>query len=147
MTESQTIKIRPIKEQDLAFIYNSWLKSYREAPAVRTVPNHIYYTEHHEIIEKILKSPYSEILVACDPLNDDILYGYVVGEHMEHNLTLHWVYCKQEWRRRGVATGLLGQLKSRSADLPIQYTHFTRFIKKLKENQEITYNPYALPRN
>lgn len=142
-----TYTIRPIEEGDIPFIYNSWLKSYRDAPAVRTVPNHIYYTEHHEIIENILKSPYSETLVACSVENPDILYGYATGEHFEGLAVVHWVYCKQEWRRKGVAGALLRQLVERSAGKPIQYSHFTRFIKKLKEDHDITYNPYALPRN
>ena len=138
----KSLKIRAIREGDAPFIFNSWLRSYRESPAVVAVPNGIFYEQHHKVISRILESSYSQVLVACDAEDDDKLYGYVVGEFLPGVNIIHWVYCKQECRREGIGGQLVAEIMVGS-ELPVQYSHFTRFIKKINTKIHMTYNPYA----
>lgn len=136
------VKLREIREADVSFIFNSWLRSFRDSPAVVAVPNSIYYGRHHKVISDILESSYSQVLVACDPDDDDKLYGYVVAEFFPDVNVIHWVYCKQPWRRKHIGTALVEQILGDS-ELPVQYSHFTRFLKKIDPKIKMTYNPYA----
>jgi len=141
------VKIREIAEADLPLIYNSWLKSYRESPAVRSIPNSIYFKEHHKLIENILMSTYCQVLVACAADDENVVYGYLVIEFLDSPV-VHWAYCKQQFRRSGVMKALVAEARSGEATADIsnlQYSHFTRFASKLLGGFDVdaVYNPYA----
>ena len=62
MTE-EIINLREAQDQDVPFITNSWLKSYRHGGAMtKHVPNDIYYAQHHSVLERIL--PRGVVVVA-----------------------------------------------------------------------------------
>jgi hypothetical protein len=74
------VKLRELEASDIPFVYNSWLHSYRSSPAVRNIPNSVYYAEHHAVIERILASGRLISFVECDVVDPQVLYGYVVAE-------------------------------------------------------------------
>ena len=138
--ESQ-MKLRGVEAGDLPFIYNSWLKSYRDSPAVRSVPNSIYFAEHHNNLEGILSSALTEVWVACDAEDESNIRGYVVVEHEGDCEVVHWVYVKQPYRQSGVARALLKCALSDS-ELPVFYTHYTKMSECIRGRA--VYNPFLL---
>lgn len=141
------IAIRSYDNADVGFIFNSWLKSFRESPTVRRVPNSVYYENHHSLIDTILASSRSQLLVACNPEDANEIYGYVVAEYFEERTVVHWVYCKQKFRQKGVARQLMGKiLEGAEEGLPIFYTHYTKAVDREIHNKAgaIIYDPYIL---
>jgi GNAT superfamily N-acetyltransferase len=157
MSEIQ-LAVRAPNVKDIDFITNSWLESFRDGYFVSTVPNRVYYNQHHKIMEKLL--PRSVVLVACNEKDPDHLYGWICAEVMDQHLILHYVYVKDSLRRFGIAKKLIQYLMK---NLPVAQdrlvtTHQTQKSKTLikgwkswdlkpaKERYgiEFLYNPYLL---
>lgn len=133
---SDLFNVRKAAVEDLPFIFNSWLKCYRAAPAVKMIPNSTYYASQHALIEKILLT--SEVHIACNIEDPSQIYGYVVGKTREGKCTVHWLYCKHTFRRNGVAKALLQQL----GEGPFEYSHRLDNTERLIKRPNCVYNPY-----
>jgi hypothetical protein len=137
--------IRQGTPEDVGFLFNSFLKSYRDAPDVRGVPSSIYYPAHHAVIEKILQRPCCTCLVACDPQDPSQIFGYCIAEYVQDGLVIHYVYTKYVMRNLSIAKSLVSTLVIPSIKF-VQYSHCTRAAdlmnKKLVEAGFI-YNPYS----
>lgn len=94
------VLLREVRKEDGTFIHNSWLESswYRN----KRVPNAKRLMSNR--IVKVME--HSKILVACDPEDDEIIYGYVLYE----DDAVHWVYVKYLFRKQGLATLLLSAI-------------------------------------
>jgi GNAT superfamily N-acetyltransferase len=137
--------IRSAAVDDIPFVFNSWLKSYRDAPAVRAVPNTTYYAEHHAIIEKIFSSAGLVLLVACDATESKQIFGYAVGERTSKGFAIHWVYVKFPFRRFRIGAALEQALLATNVDLSeVCYTHAPKGGEGLFRTRKYTYNPYLL---
>lgn len=129
---------RPMSKADEAFIYNSWLKSYRDSPTVRSVPNSLYFAAHHDVIEQLLSSPTANVIIACNPEDPEQIYGYGVGDVG----VIHWIYVKHPFRGNGLGRALEQRLVG-TADA-VTYTHRVKTTDRLIRDKNYTYNPYVL---
>ncbi len=127
------MKIRAPEESDKNFIFNSWLKSYRNSQAAKHVNNPIYYTVQAALITKLL-SLYPT-LVACDPESPNVIWGWINADATTNSV--NYIYVKHPFRRVGVAKALAAAANI-DVTLPINATHLTHAIKK----DNIVYNPY-----
>lgn len=161
--------LRGFKPRDRALILNSWLSNYRKGYHVKGVPNDVYFTWHHKILEEIIAR--CPPLIACDPEDPDTIYGWVCAEVVDNQLVIHYIYVKQmvkaievgaegegEDRRKkfkgwGVGTFLLKAILDHEPDIEgITYTHETMagrgFLRALWDKDilpfEPVYNPYLL---
>ncbi len=135
------IRIRRATDGDVPFIFNSWLKSYRNSWFAKLVLNPIYFDQHHKILERLAKT--SEILVACN--NEDIgqIYGYICAEKIDGVFVLHYCYVKHTFRGMGIAKELLNVFDHKLGDAAF-YTHHTRIAESLSPKYSMIYNPYLL---
>jgi len=133
------VSIRPASEADIGFIFNSWLKSYKQSSFAKYVPNPVYFDHHHKAIELLLKR--SKVLVACNPADNNQIYGYLVHETVQETSVVHYCYTKEAFRKMGILQLLLSEAKLPEAFF---YSHSTVsgsfVIPKLKHNP--VYNPY-----
>ena len=90
MSQNNSVRLRPIIEDDTAFIFNSWLKSYRFSHFGEKITNTIYFAEHHKVIERLIDN--SKVLVACNPEEPSQVYGYIIGEEVDGIFVLHFIY-------------------------------------------------------
>ena len=95
----ENCRLRPIIEDDLPFLYNSWLKSYRLSHFAEKVTNTIYFQDHHKLVERILQN--SKVLMACNPSDPSQLYGYVVASSVDDIIVVHFLYVKHTFRNMG----------------------------------------------
>ena len=131
------VAIRPADSGDVGLIYSSWLKSYWDArpPALRGVPREVFFSDHghHGVITRLL--PRSSVLVACEPEDPSEIYGWLCASPR----ALHYVYVKELWRRKHVATRLINAIGS----WPMPVSHvteaFTRHLAK-----DVRLDPYAM---
>lgn len=128
------LKIRFGAAYDLDFIYNSWIKSYRNrVPVCKT----LYCKKQHDLITSILGR--STILVATPDTDPELIVGYLV---YEAESTLHWVYVKQSFRHMGIAQELL---KYAGLTDDFEYSHLApSFFSRWLMLRGGEYNPYVL---
>lgn len=139
----ESIQLRKATRRDIPFITSGWLKSFRNAPFVRGVPNTVYYYHHHKLLETLI--PRSTVLVACNAEDTDQLVGFICYETFKEGVLIHYVYVKQTLRKVGIAKKMF-ETAVEGAPL-IQYTAKTYPIfdmeERLKERGAV-YNPYSL---
>jgi ribosomal protein S18 acetylase RimI-like enzyme len=89
----------------------------------------------------------AKVVVACDPKNEDVIYGFIVyeeGEYLGRDApTLHMVWVRKKFRQLGIGSQLL--CNAFAGNMPLIYTHHTKDITraKLKEKWNLVeYDPY-----
>lgn len=131
--------VRQAIAEDCPFIFNSWLKSYKESHFARSMTNTVFYAEHHKVISRLLNS--CEVYVACSRDDDDSLYGWAVGEYVSGHLVIHFIYVKQVFRNMGIGKLLLSQFNFNPESAAL-YTHNTRMGEKMAHRYKFVYHPY-----
>lgn len=129
------IAIRDALQEDINFIYATWLRSYRSGSSIgRQARNTVYYREYNKVIDHLLNS--STIKVAC--LDDDplIILGYAVFDRDN----IHYIFVKEAFRRLGIARRLVES----SLILPETCTHTTFIADKIIDKFKIEFNPFKL---
>lgn len=116
-------KIRPVKQDDWAYILDSWKKSYRELGSEQHVPAHIYWAEQHARIENLRRNPEAEFRIAADPEDDDYIWGWACVE----GPALHYVFVRASAQGNGVAT-----LLTRDLPRPVSCTHWTKIAEEIQ---------------
>lgn len=139
---SDQISIRHGQPADYALIYNSFLKSYRDSPYTKGIPNTQYFSGHHKLIERAL--PLSIIRVACDSAKPTEIFGYAIAQATMDGLSLHWVYVKHAFRGFGIAKMLESELLKESNIK--YYTHRVKNMEGLLKDRDYIYNPYLFYR-
>ena len=139
--EKNKCRLRPMVEDDIPFIFNSWLKSYRFSHFGEKITNTIYFQDHHKLLERIVGN--SKVLVACDPQDSSHLYGYSVAGEQDDVLVLHFIYVKHTFRNLGIGKTLLDALGHDNSSAAV-YTHHTRMADKLAAKYNLVYHPYLM---
>lgn len=98
------IKVRAFREADIPLVMDSWMETYRSAPDVRLVPNEVYFPTQRRVIRALMAR--CRLAVACDPNDEDQVYGWVAWEERERDVVIHYTYTKGIFRRMGVARRL-----------------------------------------
>ena len=166
MQKSPPHNLRGPTADDLQFIMNSWLKSYRNSDLTNYVPNKLYYDYHGALIKNILNR--SLVSIICDVEDPSHVYGYVCYELLNEIFILHYVYIKFNFRNMGLCESTLKAVYPQFGEVETFITHpdkiFSRvvyqdrikqlnpeikktsfFIKK-RDDYKLVYNPYALVR-
>lgn len=126
--------------EDVNFIYNSWLKSYRNARAVRQMENPAYFKEQGDLIRDMLDT--CNVTVICNANDSTQILGYMVSQSFDGILCIHYIYVKQPFRGNGLAKKLVA---ARDHELGRQaglYTHHTSIADRLSGQFRFMYNPY-----
>lgn len=136
------VNIRPIEEDDYAFVYSTWLRSYRfNSVFTRKLTNKVYYEWHHKAIERIFGRG-GFCIIACDTSDKNVVFGYIVGERTSSGDIIHFIYVKKAFRKLGIMAKLLDSVGFKGG----LFTHYTEFCDEyLKSHEGIwTYNPYLI---
>jgi len=96
-----TFVIRPARASDSAFLFSSFLDSYRESDETNGIPNRIFYEVFKLEFAAILSS--FDVLVAHPEGDDDEIAGWLA----KSGRVVGWIYVKKTpWRHCGVARQL-----------------------------------------
>lgn len=102
--------VRPWHEDDVKFVYDSWLNSWRSSRYAGVVPNDLYYDTTRRAIEDLIARG-AVVLVA--ELNGELL-GFACGEVKDGKKVHHYTYVKDPFLRQGVEERLLAALPGES---------------------------------
>jgi len=138
------ISLRPANAEDVGFIFNAWLKSYKSSKFCENIPNEIYYAEHHKIIENLLKN--YNVIVACNQEDPSQLYGFICAGNTGNVFTIHYAYVKYTFRKMGIGKAILKGF-NHNPEYAAIYTHRTRICKKLEGKYNLIYHPYVAMEN
>lgn len=142
---------------DAGFLLDSWLRSYQHSWSVKRIEPSLYYRYQQKLAEELLTR--STVLVACDELAPDVIWGWICAEVINDALVVHYCYTKEIFRARGVASALVKQILDAEAaqgwaPRALCWTHDTKvadkFVAGMRGNGTIDpslpsfYNPYLL---
>lgn len=137
------IQFRYANDEDMPFVFDTWLKSYKKA-AHQYLDWNNYVTPQLKVINALIARG-AQILVACNPDSPEHIFGYIVFEHINSLPIIHWIYTKFPFRRQGVAKSLITQANIVLTD-PILITAVTYIVPKLtKKGWMLKYARNLLP--
>lgn len=87
------LRVRPAKATDLNFIFDSWMKSWRESKWSGVIPNHLYFNVQRELIEGLI-SRGATLLVVSPADQEAVILGWACGEEKDGACILHYLYVK-----------------------------------------------------
>lgn len=107
-------------DQDFSYVIKSWINSYRSSPIARSLRDCYFLSWKRVVSEHLRTATMSLAVLRDDPF---VIIGYVVYEPSGAATlpsTVHYVYVRDDWRRRGVARWMLEPM---SLSEGTQYTH------------------------
>lgn len=144
MKKNLPVRLRRADESDIGFIFNSWLRSYRNSIFARNITNITFFSEHHKVIEKLVK--HGQLVVACDNEDTTHLYGYICADYVDGIFCLHYMYVKHTYRNLGIGKTLLNAFEHDISHAAV-YTHHTKMAERLAAKYNMVYHPYILINN
>lgn len=137
---SKDFTVRNPVGTDLAFIYASFLESYRYDSVIgRHCKNHVFFEAYSYVIDQLLIK--SKVLICCHPETPECIFGYLI---YDGNL-IHYVFVKKIFRRLGIAE-LLFKTAFGDNDA-LQYSHKTRMCYDILDQPKFNkykFNPFSL---
>lgn len=129
--------IRPLDPADKNLILATFLRGlYYGDSWFSMIPKDIFMSNYSKIAEGLLNSPNVLVNVACLPEDPNVILGYSIVS--ADYLTVHYVYVKSAWRKKGIAKALTPMH-------PNYVSHLTELGKSLLHKlPNTTFNPFAL---
>lgn len=136
-TESSlSMIIRPATEEDLPFIYSSFVQSMNNLRVFASVNKFYMAAAHHSIMTRILHA--GECLVAAHPTLPQV-YGYIIFSRGEEKC-LHYLYVKFPYRNEHVGTQLMTEAFGGFQD-PINVTILVPQVRFYEEKWNLKPRP------
>lgn len=138
------VTIRAANTDDISFLMNSWLKSYRYGSwFTKRIRDSVYFKYHHQIVTGILSRGSCNVIVAVDPTDTYFILGYLVSEKFEDKNIIHYAYVKDTFRGKGVGRKLI---EASGLDLnKCCFSHWTKPVDEIiKKYAGMTYIPYLV---
>ena len=133
---SESLVIRPFKEEDHNFILATWLPGlYHGGAWYSEVPKDIFMKKYHNYLEQLLKHPNTDIKISCLNSDNEIIIGYAVLAKLPQ--ALHWIYVKNDFRKIGVANKLIPD------DVKVA-THVSKAGLVIMKKKGWIYNPFII---
>lgn len=139
---SDSIKLRAIRPEDVNFVLNAWLKSYRNSSVCRSIPNDQYYAGHQGLLRTILSSYGTNVTILTPANDDDHIIGFVVYNGVAP--LLHYVYVKHSFRHFGFGRFLVNSVTSMAAPTTWSCTHICPRWEKISKSFNLIFDPYTV---
>lgn len=135
------IRLRKAGQEDVNFIFSSWLKSYKYSHFARDIIKTIYYSEHHKVIENCLQK--YETLIACSVDDPTQIYGFINAGREEGIFCVNYVYIKHAFRNLGIGKALVNSFDHDFQTASV-VTHTSKVVDRLLAKYNMIYHPYIL---
>lgn len=109
-TMTDRMILRPMEPADTSFFFNSWLESWKKSRYAGVIRNCDYYKVTREVIEGLIKRG-ARIHVACNPSNQEHIYGWVCHELTGDGFAVvHYLYVKDPFLKMDVDKALMSMV-------------------------------------
>lgn len=130
------MSIRPAKKEDVAFILDSWMKSWRVNKFSGCIPNNEYYRVTRANIENLIARG-AKLRVACLDSDEDVILGWVCTEVLRSGEDcVHYLYVKDPYLKMGIAD-LLVDLVAKTGFYTYHFNQCVDLFPKFKWVPEI----------
>lgn len=144
------VKLRNYQpETDLSYLTDSWRRSFERSNWAGSLTTKIYVETYKKTIQCILDYPTTKISIACVEANKDydidenFIVGYVVYDlNLCKFPVVHYLYVKDPFRRKGIASGMLDYVTSSKSIF--KYTFRTKSCEYLRGKYYGQYSPRIL---
>lgn len=125
-------RYRRATEEDLHFVVESWLASYRTSYSAGLIAMSCWHEVMRPQLQHVLGRAGCEVLVAFDAqaYPGSEIMGWIAGEPDPADRLVHYCYVKEFFRRQGLATGLFRRLGF-SPEHSFTYSCKTPVVSKL----------------
>lgn len=141
------VGFRAAVPDDEAIVFNAWLLAHRKhGDWPPRLSSQRYFAEHKATIAALIAR--ARMLVACNEARPSQVLGFVCWEDALDpdgipTPTLHWLFVKQPFRRRGIGRALLDRAFPRLTE--VRCSHWTQRAEQLRAHGEPwRYDPFAL---
>lgn len=139
-----SIMLRYGKEEDRKFIMSSWLNAFKGSYYAGPIQFNLYYKTYQEVIDRILRRPQTEVVVACLPDDEDEILGYAVVEGFgDQGPCVHWAYVKRRLRGFGIASTILAYLGV-TKETEFSYSFRVRNTPSFVAKYKARFNPHLV---
>lgn len=111
--DASLVRFRPMLPDDVNFVKDSWLKSFRDSPWAGVVPNNLYTDTTNEAIEQLLARG-AKVEVVSAAHDDNKILAWCCSEPVINGVAVHYVYVKDPYRRKGLASALLERARGKA---------------------------------
>jgi hypothetical protein len=114
-----TPHVRPMREDELPYVIDSWAEGYKHAPAMRALRYADYKALHVPVLRAALARPDTTVMMVDGPIPRRAV-GWLALARWPSIDVVHWVYVARQYRDpdHHVLLALLAQLRDR-----VSYTH------------------------
>ena len=99
--------IRKYRDSDKAFVSDAWVRSCRKEYHVAEMKGEVIRKFGERVCALLTVS---DTLLAVDPVNEDIIYGFICFEKGlflgQETPTLHYIYVRKDFRKFGIESNL-----------------------------------------
>ena len=138
--------IRSFQEGDEGVVFDPWRRQLSSIPGRDLHPRIFKMTAaelnaHMDDVVRplVLSCP---PMVACEVDHPTQVFGWVCCEHQEDRQVLHFLYVRNMWRQKGVASQLLRHNFPALGKEPLYCTHPTRMMRHHEDRWCLKFNPY-----
>jgi GNAT superfamily N-acetyltransferase len=141
--EYQSYPLRPYNpETDSGIVIGAWRDHIRSLAPFKYLDREAL-GRHDGVLEGLVER--CRPIVVCGSEIDAQVKGWICCEHQGDVPVLHFLYVRNTWRQRGIATALMGiyfaqEFKRRT----IYHTHPGRSVKHLRAPWKLVHNPYLV---
>jgi ribosomal protein S18 acetylase RimI-like enzyme len=100
------VKLRHATDDDLPFVFDSWLRAYKGSRFVGPVADSAYYDAYRKTIEQLISRQRSRLMIAALRDIPTEIFGYCLSESGRLPI-VHWCYVKSKYRQAGIGSMLL----------------------------------------
>lgn len=132
---SNEVAYRAATADDVPFILDSWMKSWRKSPWAGCIVNNSYFKVQRETIEQLIARG-AKLEVACSPTKPTQILGWVCSElttDPEPRTVIHYIYVKDPYLRLPIAATLVQRSPGRQ---PGYYSHRYRQVQDACDYKE-----------
>lgn len=132
MSDALDLQWREVREDDRNYILSSWLRSYADCPEFCRHRRDVFFAIYEPVVKRLLAR--STVAIAWDPTLPSTVLGWLAVEGED---VVHYWHTKRRFRRMGVATWMLRELRQ----LPALYTHQPTPVGSRLVGAEWSYEP------
>lgn len=109
MSNSNEIEYRGARADDIRFIFDSWLRSWRKSPWAGVIPNNLYFPLTRGTIEQLVARG-ATFTVACLAADPERILGWICHEQSGPEAVVHYLYVKDPYLSLGIGDALIARI-------------------------------------
>lgn len=134
------------QECHTAFVYSSWLQTFRYSGYARAIKKNVYFNYQSAVIQSILER--CKIMCLVDPKQEENLIAWAAFEDLGEDgpWVMHYLVVKPSYQKLGIANEIIRSIKPKGRLCYFSHKNDNReqpWLKTwLEEKHQLIYNPY-----